>query len=397
MQSATPASLELQNRATIGQGSQRVALWVVAVGTILVFGVAAAVLIVIAAKSGKSINWHDIAARMDSKIQENWHGLLLAALGLVASVLQIFYIALARRRERLVLSELGISYVSTLPAALQFLQPNWSLQWSQVQHAEFKPSAYARLPGLVSLVFHTRSHKRSIRPFLWVDPATYEPPSLKKQFRFSPPITLDTVNEVMESPVIRFIQELPSLKLAPLDLNKTKQFALERNPVAIGSVGVFFVSIMYAIVDALIVNPETYATQPFYMVYVMGGLAIGLIALSLMRAAKVPMTETIVVAILSGGAFGVALYPGLLRINQFTDSEGLQTYQYQMREPAHFIPGRDSLPEIRFPERHREFWSRYAPGYTQEFELRKGGLGFYQINMQPIYDRIDDFYERQSR
>ena len=396
MQDTTPAPLALQNRTTIRQSSHRVALWITVLGAFLVLAITAVVLYVVAAKSGASIGWDEIAAEIEKTIREDWLGVLLAVLGVFASALQILYIAASRRLERLVLNELGISYVSSLPKALQFLHPSWSLQWSQIQRAEFKTNAYARRPEFVTLVLHAGLRKRSIRPYMWVDPATYQPPSWKKQLRFVPPNTVEIADAVMSSPVMRFMKTRPHLELAPPDLNQKKPFALEKNPVALGFVGLFFVSIVYAFIDAMIVNPETYVAPPFYTTYVMGGLALGLAAFWLMRASKVPMTEAIAVAVLSGGAFAAALYPGLLRINQFTDTEGLHTYKYKMVEPAYFIPiERDGLPELEFPHRHREFWSQYEAGSIQEFELRKGALEFYQINMQPIYDRINDFYEKK--
>lgn len=397
MQATTPAPLALQNRATIRQSSDRILLWIAAVGILVVFGTVAVVFFVVVAKSGKTINWHEIVTWLDSKVREAWLGLFLAVLGIFSSVLQIYYIALSRHRERLVLNELGISYVSPLPAALQFVYPSWSLQWSQIQRAEFKTGAYARRPEFVKLVLHAGLRQRSIRPDLWVDPTTYQPPSWKKQLRISPLSTVAIAEKVMSSPAVRFIQSLPQLKLAPPDLNRMRAFALEKNSAALAFVGVFFVSITYAFVDALILSHETYVAQPFYTVYVAGGTTIVLAAFWLMRTAKVPVREAIAVAVLTGGAFGVALYPGLLRLNQLTDTEGLNSYEYQMREPAYFVPERDGLPAIRFPEHHRVFWSHYAPGLMQEFELRKGGLGFYQINMQPVYDRINDFYEKRSR
>ena len=396
MANPVPPLLELQNRATMVRSENRTALWIAAGLMLLILAAGVAVAFFMAPESGKSMTWGDIVARMRSKFQGDWFGLLLVTLGFVASLLHICYMALSRGRERLVLNESGMSYISPLPGVLQFLYPGWTLPWSQLRRAEFKTSSFANQPGFVTLVLHGALQQRTIRPYMWVDPTDYRPPSLKRLFGWKRPTTLEVVREVMESPVVRFIQGLAHVKLIPLDLDKTQRFALERSPAALTSVGVFLVSTIYALADTLIVNAETYVSAPPYAVYVTGGLAMGLLSGWFMRATRVPVTETVVVAILTGAAFGAALYPGLLRLNQMTDTEGLQICKYQMREPGYFVPQRDGLPEIRFPVRHREFWSHYASGLMQDFELRKGGLGFYQINMQPVYDRIEQFYTRRS-
>lgn len=399
MQDTMPAQLLLQNRALLGPGSPRIGLWF-AVATILpLMGLVAVIFYLGATGDGKPIDWNQLITKMMAKAGEDWFELFLAGLALFAAILQILYLGVARNRERLLLNELGMSYVSPMPKALQFIHPSWSLQWSQLRHAEFKTNVYAKRPELVTVVLHAGLGKRAIRPYMWVDAANFQPPPWKKQVRLTPPKMeeQEIVTEVMNSPVMRFIKARPHIKLAPLSLQQLKPFALEKNPVALGFVALFFASITYAFFDGVIFIAESYPGQPFYPVYVTAGLMISLAAALLLRGAKVPIMETIVVAVLSGGAFGAALYPGLLRINQLTDTEGLQTYEYKMIKPAYFVPEQDGLPELRFSARHREFWSQYPPGSTQEFELRKGGLGFYQINMTPIYDRMRNYYENRLR
>ncbi len=392
-----PAQLVLQNRATLSQGFPRIGLWLALAAILPVIGFVALILYLSASGDGKPVDWSALITKLIAKAGEDWFELLGAALAILGAALQILYLAASRHRERLLLDELGISYVSPLPKAVQFIHPSWSLQWSNVRRAEFNTNAYAKRPELISVVFHTGLRKRAIRPYMWVDAANFQPPPWRRQVRIAPPKAEEMVAEVMNSPVMRFVQGRPHIKLAPLSLDRLKPFALERNPVALGFVALFFLSIVYAIVDALILNAETYAGEPFLSVYVAAGLTVGLAAALLLRGAKVPITETVVVAVLTGAAFGAALYPGLLRANQLTDTEGLRTYEYKMIAPANFVPEQEGLPELHFPARHREFWSQYEPGSVQEFELRKGGLGFYQINMKPIYDRIRNYYEQRSR
>ncbi len=348
-----------------------------------------------AAENGKSINWSAFIAKLLVKAQEGWLELLLVGLAIVASTAQMFYFVMAQHRERLLLDELGLRYVSPLPKALQFINPSWSFQWSEVRRTEFKTTMARQQPGLVAVVFHTGLRRRTIRPYLWVDAEHFEPPSWKKQVGVTRPKPEEVTAEVMNSPVMQFLQAQPHIKLAPLSVDQLEPFALSKNPVALGFVAVFFISSSYALADALFLNTETYAAEPLYPIYVTAGLTIALLGIWLMRAAEVPIIEALVVATLTGGAFGAALYPGLLRINELTDTAGLQTYEYTMIEPAYFVPEQKGLPELRFPERHREFWAQHTPASRHAFQLRKGGLDFYQIDMRPVYDRIRDYYEKK--
>jgi hypothetical protein len=397
MQDRVPSKLVLQNRATLSQRPPRIGLWLVVLAIVPIIGLLAVMYYLGAAEDGKSIDWNALIAKLLAKAQEDWFELLLVGLAIVASVVQLFYFVMARHRERLVLDELGIRYVSPLPKALQFIMPSWSFQWSEVRRAEFKTNTYTQLPALVSAVFHTGLRKRAIRPYMWVDATDFQAPSWKKQVGLTRPKPEEVATEVMNSPVMQFLQAQPHIKLAPLSADQLKPFALGKNPMALGFVAMFFIASIYALVDALFLNTETYATQPLYPIYAAGGLATALIAVWLMRAAEVPITESLAVAVLTGGAFGAALYPGLLRVNELTDTRGLQTYEYKMIEAGYFVPEQGGPPELRFPEPHREFWAQYAPGSKQAFELRKGGLGFYQIDMKPISNRIHDYYEQKRR
>ena len=54
----------------------------------------------------------------------------------------------------------------------------------------------------------------------------------------------------------------------------------------------------------------------------------------------------------------------------------------------------ESVPDLVF-DISSEYWDQYAPGDTKSFELRFGGLGFYQVNMVPVYAEQRAFYNSQ--
>ena len=56
-----------------------------------------------------------------------------------------------------------------------------------------------------------------------------------------------------------------------------------------------------------------------------------------------------------------------------------------------FSPADPDLPVLRF-EGYADYWRQFKLGTTHSFELRKGGLGFYQVNMQPVRARMREYF-----
>ena len=54
----------------------------------------------------------------------------------------------------------------------------------------------------------------------------------------------------------------------------------------------------------------------------------------------------------------------------------------------------EEVPDLVF-DISSEYWEQFTPGDTKSFELRFGGLGFYQINMNAIYAEQRAFYNAQ--
>lgn len=167
-------------------------------------------------------------------------------------------------------------------------------------------------------------------------------------------------------------------------------FSLEKNPHTIAALVVLFGAMAYALGDTF-VNTETYAETPLYLVYAGGALLAGVATLTWLRGAGIPRNESLGISVLMGLVVGFALYPGLLRINQFTDTRGLQTYAYHLQDDLTLEPAHPELPELTFPGT-REYWESLEPGSVHALQLRQGDLGFYQINMAPLYKKTRKFY-----
>ena len=172
---------------------------------------------------------------------------------------------------------------------------------------------------------------------------------------------------------------------------KKNHFPLHKNPWAVVLVTVFVVLITYALIDSFFGLQESYVDSPFYRLYIGSGIVFAALAGALLRKQRVPAFEIIVVAGLSGITLGCALHPGLLRLNQLTDVDGLQRYAYRLVSNKRFAPLRGGLPTLHFTK-YDDYWAQLKVGSIHQFELRRGGLGFYQVNMAPIKIAVRNYY-----
>lgn len=376
--------------------TQRRALWAMGLMTLAAF---AAVLIL--ALYLMPDNERDAAVLLDTllaKLVRNPVDAVVNALFLIVVVLQLGYLRLAQQRERLILTRTGIEYRSPLPDALQALRPSWSLAWGQIRAAALQGGLRARDARGVALELDSGLRKVRIFPFQWVDPAHDQPVSpwaeLRKLHRMTPE---EIVARVEESAVLRYIAAaaphlLPQRGAPFADVG----FALEKNPRALAVVIAFFVFGFYALGDTFVFGHETYADQPPYRFFFAAGLLAAIAAALWLRRAHVPVAESLGVALLFGGALGAAAFPGALRVNACTDVHGLRDYEYQLTPELKLSPLSAGLPTLDFP-RYADYWSHFKAGSVHAFELRQGGLGFYQLNMQPVEKALREFYDGQHR
>lgn len=311
--------------------------------------------------------------------------------------LQIAYMRIAGKRESLVLSETGIAYNSPLPESFKFLQPDWSLQWMEVQHVRLTRALPGAAAHLAALVLDTGIKRKKVLLYPWVDPQHYEPRSLLGEARAINRLRGGADHsEILASPILRFIAEhVPQLDLDTGTIGEEKAFALNNNRWTLAVVMAMFGLMAYGLIDAFVVLQEDYADGPFYALYASVGLLVVVMVWLLLRAKRVPVVESGGVAMLTGLAFAFAMYPAVLRINQFTDQGGLLRYEYRLKDYVRFAPTRSDLPELRL-RGYADYWSQFPLWSVHEFQLRHGGLGFYQINMAPIHDAMRAYYRRRD-
>jgi hypothetical protein len=341
----------------------------------------------------EEIDWGEVLRRTwRSPARDAWDLVLFITAALVG-LAQLIYIKRVQRLERLILTDTGIRYQSALPKLLQFLFPEWSANWNEITRAHFRMKRGIHGPGAIELVLVTyRGETRRLRPYFWVDPAESELESPWRALRkIQSTKAPDPRRAVLDSPIVRFVgTRLPRFGTESGWDNIVLPYALETNWRALAAVALLAALMTYALVDFLI-NEETYAARAPYGFFALLGVVAALLAGRWLRGGNVPYAERVGLAAVLGVTFGVALYPGLLRINQLTDRVGLQTYLYQLQRNGSLAPLQTGPPDLVFP-RYADYWSSFSVGSLHEFRLRRGGLGFYQVDMAPVNDAMHAYF-----
>jgi hypothetical protein len=391
-----PDRLELRQRMFLLSRTQRWALWAMGLMTLAAF--AAVLIVVVYLMPSNERNGAALLNALLVKLVRNPVDALINILFLIVIVLQLVYLRLAQQRERLILTRTGIEYRSPLPGILQALRPSWSLTWGQIRSTALQGTRRARVARGVALELDNGLRKVKLFPFLWVDPARYQPISPWAEVRkLGKASAEEIVAQVEDSAVLRYIaaaapQLIPQHGASSADVG----FALEKNSRALAVVIVFFVFFLYALGDTFIFGHEIYADQAPYRFFIAAGILAAVAAALWMRRAQVPVAESLGVALLFGAALGAAAYPCALRVNAFTDVDGLRRYDYRLTPELTLRPLVAGLPTLAFPS-YADYWSSFRVGSVHTFELRRGGLGFYQLNMLPVEAALREYYEEQNR
>ena len=309
---------------------------------------------------------------------------------MLAAIGHFWYSARAKKLERLFLDERGIRYQSALPAWLAQLQPSWAHTWAQIASAGVVIPKLALHPNTVALVIDAVTVQRKLSG-LWIAADSEEVATGTGLFSSHQVVAGQITRDVDQSLLVQHMRRM-GVKVA-LQEGRRMGFALERNRAALGALVLIFGLMTYAIVDWLL-NSETYAVKPPVVLYALAG-ALAMLACAFTLAANdVPHAETWGVSIVLGAAFAAALYPGLLRVNQLTDGEGLRVQQYRLAEHVLFKPLDPRLPDLVFLDYH-DYWQQFPRGSQHEFLMRRGALDFFQVDMGPVHARMREFYRNQ--
>ncbi len=162
---------------------------------------------------------------------------------------------------------------------------------------------------------------------------------------------------------------------------------------AIGVVAAtFFVCIGYFVVEHYFTAKEYFAEAPPYFAIALCAIAGAAIVFFVLRWLEPGGANHTALAALSALAFGLAVYAFIPRLNFMTDQGDLVEYVYQLDQENVWQPQDSSAPPLRLYLKSSAWWQQYQPGDTYTFELRRGGLGIWQVNMARIYEEQKRYY-----
>lgn len=338
----------------------------------------------------------EVWQKLKEKIAEKPIGFSLNALVLVLGLLQIVFMKFYHKEAKLIISRLGIEHHSG-KYSLFSSEKSWRASWGEIKSLkfQFKQSIWSPFQS-ADLIVDLGVRQHTIETFKWGD---INDPNFDL---YNPQNTMSsdkdkTISKLQFHPLYLYLQKLDKAPAIPdLGSKQAARFNLFSGASSMSVVVVLFVIILYAIVDSIILN-ESYIEGALWEWHVAFGIVAGLLSFFLLKLSHVPVTESVTVSVLLVVAIVFALYPGVLRINQLTDSQGLVRYEYVKRSSFLYeAPKNADLPPLQLSEfaDFHEYWQQFAVGSTYQFELRRGGLGFYQYNQQPIRKAMKAYYRQ---
>lgn len=111
-----------------------------------------------------------------------------------------------------------------------------------------------------------------------------------------------------------------------------------------------------------------------------------------LRRRAVPRAEAGALTVLAAGLLPFGLYFLALHANAWTDaSPQAETVYRQERDGSLVAVVAGDFPVLRFPQ-YREYFAAQKPGYPHRFRLRRGLLGFWQLDRDDFAARLKAFY-----
>lgn len=362
----------------------------VAVGVLMLIMVAGVVWILVP-------NDPDLPAKLWRKWADNPKN-ILETLGILLVLAAHLVILFVGRRDRLAIGVAGIAYETPLPGWLPAILNGWNLPWTRIKKAKIRLPLGTAQPALF---LNDGIRSRKILVNAWVKKGEEEPkqkPSIQDLFRYRgtprAPSFEEMKTRIEASPLIQALRAHNVPVEYPEQAATGLMFDLQSHPRTKAAAVVLIGLLIYAALDTFFID-ETYVENFQWTTWGVAGLIAALLAQRWVDGPKIPKMVSFGLAAMVGLAVGVALYPGLLRLNQLTDSSGLQPHEYILRDYAELDPVEDGLPTVRF-NHYSEYWRQFPLDSSHRLYLRRGGLGFYQLDQAPLADAMRVYYEKQS-
>lgn len=390
--------LELHLGTSLLRGSHMMWMFMLALSVPLI--VLLAVAFMMAEKKGESTGIADVLASfwraMGKNLEMDWQLWILVVLVPVGVIFLMM-----QRLAYLRVSSYGLEgYVPTwLGLGFAGLSTGrWQIPWETIRSVRLLPGKITGKPALdlrgYRLVVETDRGQTRLSPFSWL---LRSGPDHRLTFREALPAKKPAVAELIERAPLIQVLHMRNIEIstdAVVPEKESTGYDLARHRGLVVQLILFFLAGLYALIDTFMINPfkalEPLPTEPFVLV----GLAGVVLAFVLGKGA--PIVERSIIGVMMVATLMAAVYPGLLRVNAMTAEP--QEIRYQAVGTGQFVSTTPNLPALDLRSLGvSEYWSQYPDGAEHDFVLLRGAGGFYQVDLQPLYERTRDYYSGKDR
>lgn len=312
------------------------------------------------------------------------------------------YIASLNQNTYLELTESGMSYKNNMHRLFQRFDPEWSFAWEDTKSISFKPKSKSMMTDnrALNLSIELKNGKVfDLRPIAWIDPSNKKVSELKNIKRnFSAFLNPKKWIEVLtlQSSLVKILQ---SKELLPNEV-EFKDFESEWTSITKSKIGfsmllLFLSGLTYFAIDNSFLLSEFYAQTPSYFLFAFIGLIVGILSYSILKKSSLLPIETWIMTIMLGVTGALVAYPLILRINEWTSEEALHEYTYSYSSDGIWLSKLPDIPNVDINRLSFTYVSEFKKGDTYDFELRRGGLGFYQVNLAPMKKMQHEFFKER--
>ena len=290
------------------------------------------------------------------------------------------------RRMRVNINESGIHFKSGLMNGMALLVPDWSVSWDELQDTSWKLVSGQYIAS--RLLFHTNRKTYRISPWHWVEAGarvdSYFPKRKYSKEQAGSILRRTALVEWVRKKFPGYRDDsFYQARQSVIDLDFDGGDVTPLTAI----VAVVFVALVFSfIIEIYFTAKEFYADSVPYQLISLSALVGFLIVHLALRHFEPERKNSVLYALLFALGIGLTAYPLLARINAWTDTTGLHGYEYRLDTDYVWRSGEPGTPDLDMYLSGSRWWRQFHPGDSYTFELRKGGLGFWQVNMSPVYE-----------
>jgi hypothetical protein len=201
---------------------------------------------------------------------------------------------------------------------------------------------------------------------------------------------------LLESVLVKTIDRIKP-GLLKSDLGKAKSAkaldSAEITPITVAITVSFVLTVFYFITEQYFTLSEYYVDGFPVVLIIAMSLGALIFCYVLIKKLEPKRKDSHVYALLFAIGIGFFLYPFLIRMNIWSDTQGITSYTYELGSDYVWRSENPKLPELEIYLQQSRWWQQFKPGDFYEFDLRYGGLGNWLVNMDKIYTEQQVFYD----